>query len=478
MAQKISGLLLFFGLGISGAWALPTVSILQYKKSGETDFTSAARRAIDYLRKQGGGVLTYPAGRFLQGPVEITASGITIRGAGLDRTVIVRNTQRGYAFLANRKRNVTVRDLTIDCDRSPIEGGIYFGGCTNCWGDRVSVRNADAASFVVSGLLFNGGEGPSSANGFRNCRASGQKRYHDAGGKSPFIAGDYARNTRFESCTVTDCAADAFDSDNAPGTIFADCVARQTRGISPFAGFWSEGEQTDSDHQVTWLNCRAVGFTNGFGISERVKADIRNGTAENCVHAVRGINHRYRVRVAGFMAKGCGKGLENAETDGVLSFTGPVTLTNAKTSATLARNAFCNYAGGFYTEEETVIGAGCEFDRDVLVSYENTGSRRVTLEGATLRGGNLRYYNGHQTELLVKNTRFYNSSIIGARIKNSRITAGSQFVTTDTSRTAIQLSMDTFNTTVDNSTFEGYNQVSNHARIGSGVRHNYRRQPR
>ncbi|GAB3938701.1 hypothetical protein [Larkinella terrae] len=458
--------------------AQPVISVLAYKKPGETELTPAINRAIADLTKRGGGTIKYPAGTFIQGPVEITGSSISIRGAGSGRTVIVRNNQRGYAFFANRKQRVFVRDLTIDCDRSPIEGGIYLGGCTASGADRISIRNADASSFVVENQLFNRGEekAVSDGNVFRNCQASGQKRYHEAGGKSPFIAGGYAKNTRFEYCTATDCVGDFFDSDNAPGTVFSHCVARNSKGTSPYAGFWSEGEQTDSDHRVTWSNCKASGFRVGFGISERAKATIQSGEAENCVNAVKGSHHAYRILINTFTARNCGAGLEATDTDGVLTFSGPVTLTNVRTEKTRARNSFSNYGGGSSTNEETIIGPGCEFDKDAYISYENSGSRRITVNGTTFRGGNIRYYNGQLTELLVKNSHFVNSGIIGARIKQSRITDGTRFVTTDSSRTAIQLSLDSYNTTVENSTFEGYNKVTNNAKLGTGVRQTSRRQ--
>jgi hypothetical protein len=473
-------LLIALTLWGSAGFALPVVSVLAYKKAGETELTQAAIRAIADLTKRGGGTLTYPAGQFVQGPVEITGSAVSIQGAGIGRTFIIRNTQRGYAFFANRKARVFIRDLTLDCDQSPIEGGLYFGGCTASGADRVYIKNADASSFVVENQLFNGNgeKAVSDRNVFRNCQASGQKRYHDAGGKSPFIAGGYAQNTRFESCTVTDCIGDAFDSDNAPGTVFSYCVAKNTKGISQYAGFWSEGEQTDSDHRVTWNHCKASGFRVGFGISERAKGTIQNSEAENCVNAVKGLHYQYRITISDFTARNCGKGLEATDTDGVLTFSGPATLTGVRTENTVARNSFSNYGGGSSTDEETVIGPGCDFDKDAYISYENTGSRRIRVDGATFRGGNIRYYNGQLTELLVKNSQFINSGIIGARIKQSRITAGSRFITTDSTKTAIQLSLDSYNTTVDNSSFEGYNKVSNNARLGTGIRQTTRRQPR
>ncbi|RRB07281.1 hypothetical protein [Larkinella rosea] len=403
---------------------------------------------------------------------------ISIQGSGTGRTVIIRNSQRGYAFWANQKQHVFIRDLTINCDKSPIEGGIYWGGCTASGADRVFIQNADASSFVVENQLFNAGNknAVSDRNVFRNCQVSGQKRYHEVGGKSPFIAGGYAKNTRFEHCIATDCVGDAFDSDNAPGTVFSHCIARNTKGISPYAGFWSEGEQTDSDHRVTWNQCKAIGFRVGFGVSERAKGIIRAGEAENCINAVKGLHHIYRISIDNFTARNCGKTLEATDTDGALTFSGPVTMSRVKTVHTLARNSFANYGGGSSTEEETIIGPGCEFDKDVYISYENSGSRRITVNGTTFRGGNIRYYNGQLTELLVRNSQFINSGIIGARIKQSRITDGTRFVTTDSTKTAIQLSLDSFNTTVENSTFEGYNKVTNNAKLGTGVRQTSRRQ--
>lgn len=480
MERKVWILVIVSFLVHSVCAALPTVSILTYKQPGDPDFTQAATRALAYLRSQGGGTLRYPAGEFVQGPLEIPASSIRIQGAGMGKTRIIRNEERGFAYHVNRKNRVYITDLSIDCDRSLIEGGIYFGGCTNCWAERVFILKADAASFVVENLLYNGGgkSAPSDQNGFRNCQVSGQKRYHDVGGKSPFIAGGYAKNTRFEYCTATDCIGDSFDSDNAPGTVFYYCVARNTKGISPYAGFWSEGEQTDSDHRVTWIHCKASGFRVGFGVSERVKGTIQNGQAENCVNAVKGLHHQFRIVITNFTARNCGAGLEATDTDGVLTFSGPATLTNVRTEKTVARNSFSNYGGGSSTNEETIIGPGCVFDKDAYISYENSGSRRITVDGAMFRGGNIRYYNGQLTELLIRNSQFINGGIIGARIKQSRITAGSRFVTTDSTKTAIQLGLDSYNTVVENSTFEGYNRVSNNAKMGNGVRQTNRRQPR
>lgn len=478
--QKAIILLSFWILSHSVGLALPIVSISTYKKPGDPDFTQAAVRGMAYLQKQGGGTLTYPAGKFVQGPVEIPGSNITVRGAGMDKTFIVRTAERGFAFWANQKQRVVIRDLSIDCDQSPIEGGIYFGGTTNCWAERVSIKNGDAASFVVETLLHNGGgaSAPADRNGFRYCQVSGQKRYHEVGGKSPFIAGGYAKNTRFEYCTATDCVGDYFDSDNAPGSVFSYCMARSTKGTSPYAGFWSEGEQTDSDHRATWLHCKAIGFRLGFGISERVKGTIQACEAENCVNAIKGLHHAFRINVTNFISRNCGKGLEATETDGALTFSGPVTMTRVKTLNTAARNSFSNYGGSSSTNEETILGPGCEFDKDVYISYENSGSRRITVNGATFRGSNIRYYNGQLTELTVRNSQFIDGGIVGARIKQSRITDGSRFTTTDSTKTAIQLNLDSYNTTIENSTFEGYKKVSNNAKLGTGIRQTTRRQPR
>lgn len=449
-----------------------TVSILRFFQPNEKEYTQAARKAIEYLRNRGGGVLTYPTGTFMQGPLEITGSNITVLGAGVTKTRIIRNESRGYAFLANNKQRVYIKNLSIDCDKSPFEGGIYYGGCMGCWGEYVTVENADAATFVVSGILLNsnGQRGVSKTNGFRHCTAMGQKRYHEVGGKSPFIAGDYAQSTQFEYCVVKNCTGDAYDSDNAPGSVFENCAASFTKGISSYTGFWAEGEQTDSDHRVTWINCQASGFTNGFGLSEQAKGNIKAGRAEDCTHAIRGINYKYRITVDGFTARRCGKGLESIDTDGALSFTGPVTLLRVTTVGTLARNSFCNYAGGDFTVEETILGAGSIFDKDVFVSYGSTGSRRIVLDGVTMNNSSVRYYNADQTELLIKATRFNNGGVIGARIKKSRITGNSFFVTKNEKDAAISLNLDNFNTTVDNTTFQGYNQVGTNVRVGTGIK--------
>ena len=239
--------------------------------------------------------------------------------------------------------------------------------------------------------------------------------------------------------------------------------------MSAFAGFWSEGEQTDSDHRVTWQHCQVTGFKIGFGVAERVKATIIDGQVANCMNAVKGLNNQFRVTINKLTAKNCGQGLENTDIDGAIAFAGPATLNNVVTTGTVAKNAFCNYGGNANPDQETIIGPGCVFDKDVMVSYENSGAHRITLNGATLKGGNLRYYNSVLAELLVKNTKFINSGIVGARIKQSRITAGSRFVTTDSTRTAIQLGLDSFNTTVDNATFEGYRKVTDNGQVGKGV---------
>lgn len=447
-----------------------TVSIRKFYRIGDKDYTNAANKAINYLKKQGGGKLIYPTGTYVQGSIEITSSNVTIAGEGKAKTFIIRNNDRGYAFWTNSKNAIKIKNLNVDCDKAMFEGGIYFGGSSDCVVENVSVQNADASTFVVSSILFNrnGLRGNANNNTFRNCSARGQKRYHEVGGKSPFIAGDYASNTRFQNCIVTDCIGDSYDSDNAPGTIFTNCIAVSTKAVSTYTGFWCEGEQTDSDHKVQWIGCRAINFTNGFGISEFAKATIKSCYAKGCTHGVKGINNKYRTIINGFVSDKCGKDL-NVDTDGIMSFTGPVTMYNVKTINSLAKNSFCNYAGGHFTSEKTIIGPGCVFDKDLFVSYNSTGSRSILIDGVTFNNSYIVYYNALETELLIKKSKFFNGGINGTRIKRSEITDGCYFVTTQDS-IAITLNLDTFNTVVKNSTFKGYRQISNRAVAGTGIK--------
>lgn len=438
------------------------VKLLGAKGDGINDETKAIKSALLKAKKTGS-IVYYPAGTYLQGPIIINGNNIKIKGE--KGTKIIRNNIRGWAF--SGKINFSkIEGLTIDCNKSPIEGGIRIAGKNNVLSN-IRILNGDAGSICISSRLSNTDVPIQTLNNVViDCYVSGQKKYHDVGGLSPFIAGDLATKTTFRRCTAVNCAGvniDYFDSDNAPKTLFDQCTAIKSGKMSQSTAFWSEGEQSTTDHRVEWRNCKAVNFAIAFGSSERAKPLLRNCRAENCTKAYNHSNGDFMPTIDGLLCVKCGHGIENTDTEAIISTTGGITLRNVVTTESIAKQSFVNFANSKYTDDPVRIGFGCVFDRIVRISYGGTGSRKIFMNDCKLINTSLMYYNAQDVRMEVKRVLFdKGSKVVGARISKGskidecRFIGSSNRKTNSQDSTAITQLLDNFNLIVERSLFKNW----------------------
>ncbi|WP_461672886.1 hypothetical protein [Priestia megaterium] len=433
---------------------------LKVKVEGGYDYTPCLNAALDEIRIRGG-IVEIPKGEFSIGSINRNdLSNVTVVGAGKRKTRIKKLKVRGHVFTINDCDNFVLKDMSIDCANTVFEGGVWYGGMRNSLVKNVEVMNSDNTSIVIAGEGISGGSRKAYNNQVINCKVYGQRRYHPTG-KSPFIAGDGALRTIFKGCVVVDCKGDAYDSDNAPFSKFINCKAINNGERSSFCAFWSEGEQEVQNHYVTWENCYAENYSSAFGISEKVKGTILSSKAVNCQKAVSGLNNKYRILIKGFKAYECGEGIEVNETQGIFSFTNCATLEGVITQGSVAKNAFSNYSLKFNTYHPTYIES-CEFDKQVYISYGDTGSRNIILKDVTLINTAIRYYHANNTRLSIENCQFINSFISGNYIKRN-IIKNSIFKDSTSSLIAISDGREN-HTTFENCEFNGFKSVAINAK--------------
>lgn len=418
-------------------------------------------------------IVYIPGGSYIFKSVSFPANahGVKLIGAGIGLTKLISPAGRwGFSITANDLDNITVANMTIDNNLASIEGGLWFGGVNRGLVENVEFLNGDLSSMSISGPGISGGTRIGYDTIVRNCYAKGQKRY-EPGGTSPFIAGNGATRTVFQNCIAEDCEADPFDSDNAPDTRFVNCQAIKNGAMSTFCAFWSEGaEQTT---HVTWENCVAINFAIGFGYSESVIPHNYNPTIRNCEKAIWA---RSDGHVSGGVIENCGNNAV-AETTGAVLFEQAGVLEGVEFKGTTSSYCFQNYNGAALLVNRTLEITGCKFDKVVGIGYGNTGAKHVLVNGNRFANTSLGYFNCSLKYLTIgAGNVFENSIIYGSRIGQSIIT-GSIFYTTDNTKTAIQLNLDTFNTYINDNIFDGFGYVTNSGTLGKNIYKNIVNKP-
>lgn len=435
------------------------VTAAQYgaKADGTTDDTAALQAALAAAAAQKV-PLVLGAGTYLTGPLTLS-DGLVIQGAGSAVCTLKKKAVRGWA-LGGAVSGVTIGDLTIDCDASPIEGGIRLAGKSNTVRG-VRVLGGDVASIVISTVMSNADAPVASADNLvEDCYVKGQKRYHEAAGLSPFLAGDGALRTVFRRCVAEDngltVAMDYFDSDNAPGTVFEGCVAIRNGTQQSGTGFWAEGEQTGQNHEVRFVNCSATNFTNAFGSSEQAKVRLLGGQAKGCRRAWWHINGSFAPVLDGLVATGCGGGIGSSTQDGVIATTGGMVLRGVTTTGTLCDQAFCNFQGGNGFTNDPIVMTDCRFDKVVKLSETNSGSRNVQVRGTVFE---LQAVVNNSADLLVSLvdcTFLGNADLVAIRTKAGSSLRFCRFYGTDDTKTAVAQVLDSFNLVVSDCYFQDY----------------------
>jgi hypothetical protein len=112
-----------------GAW----LNVLDYGAVGDgvTDDAAAIQNAINGVLSAGGGVVYLPPGKYLiASGLKITDSNIALQGAGKDTTTIFGGIPVDWSISAlstTMKRNIEIRDLTVDTNNGTRASGIQVG---------------------------------------------------------------------------------------------------------------------------------------------------------------------------------------------------------------------------------------------------------------------------------------------------------------------------------------------------------------
>lgn len=448
-----------------------TVSVKDFGAvgNGSNNDTTAFQNALNALPPSGGTVYV-PPGTYLLGVVTIPGDNITLRGAGQGASTLTAvPNRRGWTITAIDKSFVTISDLTIDADAGSIEGCLRLGGARNCLVERCSFLNGDLGSMIISGVGgAAGGTRIAYDNVVRDCYAKGQKRY-TPGGVSPFIAGDNAQRTVFINCVVEDCEADAYDADNAPNTRFISCSAVKSGARSIYAAFWSEGQETNPDgNSVSWEDCYAENWAVGFGTSEKVSARVQGFTVKNCGRAI-WCRSTANDGAGNIFSDGqvisCGKTGEN---DGAVLMENAGDLRNVRFTSTEFLNCIAIYRGGGTFEVDGMVSiTGCFLDKR-LAMYESSGPRNVNICNNTFDSSFIWYFNANGRYINVSGNYFISGGITGARIGRSNVTSNSFYNRNSVvGLTAVNLTIDNFNTWISSNSVIGYDAVTNNGTVGT-----------
>lgn len=137
-----------------GARATARVAVAGADRAGTRDDSAAIQGAIDAAARQGGGVVTLPAGTFLVSSHLVLRSNVTLRGAG-PATVIkagpglmsVQGPAGGYPVITTDGAvNVTIADLTAD------QSGGTLAGNAPARLTAFAVEGRDSQNVVIDGV--------------------------------------------------------------------------------------------------------------------------------------------------------------------------------------------------------------------------------------------------------------------------------------------------------------------------------------
>lgn len=430
---------------------------------GVTDDTVAIQAALNSL--DNGGVVGVPKGVYSVKSVIIPNNNIALVGEESVGVYFVSAAGRwGQTIICNDKDFVVIKNITFDCDLATVEGAMWFGGARNCLIENCRFLNGDQTSMAISGIGgASGGTRIAYNNIVRDCYAKGQKTYHPSG-TSPFIAGNNSQRTSFINCIVEDCAADAFDADNAPYTKFINCSAKASGVRSAFAAFWSEcTEYNPSGYEVTWENCTASNYGVGFGTSEYVQGTIINPIVVECSQAIWHHSNTGMLTVIGGTIDTCG---DNSSTSAAVLLENSATIDGTVFRNTQYANAILVYSGDQLPSGAVHINK-CTVDKNISVGYENGGAANVRVSGCVFNNANVTWFNCLNKNAIIDGNIFVSGGISAARIGTAIVTNnvfkdGNSVPTL----TAINLSLDNFNTFFTDNTFIYYQTVAVNATAG------------
>lgn len=118
--------------------------------------STAIQSAINSASAGGGGIVRLPAGAGSISTKLTLASNILLEGAGLGSTVLTWTGTSGSPIFAQDKRNVVVRDLSLNANNQPVYG-IDFVACDNVMVERTDVyrtKNGGLHCRFVDGVTF------------------------------------------------------------------------------------------------------------------------------------------------------------------------------------------------------------------------------------------------------------------------------------------------------------------------------------
>lgn len=440
-----------------------TLNVLQFgaKNDNTIDTTLIFNNIQNYADN-----IYIPKGEYkVNGTITYLKNNIKLYGDGIGATkLIVGEARRNQTIKANSVNNIYLGNLTIDTNEGIIEGALLFSGVQDSIIENVEFLNGHFTTMCISG---NSSLYPSTQNGknviVRNCIAKGQKDFLPDGTAS-FIAGDNAENIIFENCQVIDCNSDGYDSDHSHNTKFINCSAISTDETINFYGFWSEGEQEETN--VFFENCYVKGYAGGIGVSELVKANINNCIFDNITEQ-RSIWSRNFTNINNCTFKNCYKA---SETDGAILIEKQANIFNCKFlndeySIQNRKTSICIYSGAGIQNYITNI-SNCYFeDTQVQIGYANSSSKKINILNSQFYNSQIISFDTGLKNLLISNCIFNTDldlNIISlARIGKSYVKNCNFICNVSSSKTAIDCSLDNFNLIVENSTFTGFNKAVN-----------------
>ena len=132
---------------------------------GVTDDTAAIQAAIDAVKAAGGGVVYFPAGRYMSGPLTCVTGGSDIEatarvrflGAGMNNTFIEYNVADAGTLLSLNGSYQEISEITLTGQYGTANGrGLYITACGRCLLSNVEVRKFELGielEDVITGIF-------------------------------------------------------------------------------------------------------------------------------------------------------------------------------------------------------------------------------------------------------------------------------------------------------------------------------------